>query len=188
MNRRTALKHAALLAGGAMVLPSFGFSAERVEAALSNLKIDAKLQSLLARIIDTLIPSGETLGALDLKLDQFVPMMLNDCESKETQEQFIQGLKQFPTFVKDRFDQSFIEGSQVFREQVLAELQITDKASDHTSPADIREFLSLTKHYTILGFRNSEYVMTELFPYNLVPGPFQACVSNEQDPLQQWPI
>ena len=44
---------------------------------------------------------------------------------------------------------------------------------------EIHTFISLAKRYTIQGYMYSEYFMTKKFPYKLVPGPYQACVSTD---------
>ena len=40
---------------------------------------------------------------------------------------------------------------------------------------DIQYFLNTTKRYTVQGFLQSQYVMTELMPYALVPGSHSFC-------------
>lgn len=111
MNRRAALKQAALIAGSMAWLPSCNFGPERVAVALNNLQIDLDHQDLLARITEVIIPSGEISGAEDLNLYQFVLVMVDDCLPKEDQQAFASGLQKFTSFVKEHFGVSFPERS-----------------------------------------------------------------------------
>ena len=79
MDRRTALKQAALIAGGVALLPSCSFGPERVAIALNNLQLDADQQDLLAKIVEAIIPSGEIPGAEELEVYKFVLVMVDDC-------------------------------------------------------------------------------------------------------------
>ena len=181
MNRRAALKQAALIAGGIAWLPSCNFGPERVAVALNNLQIDLDHQDLLARVAETIIPSGEVPGAEKLDLYRFVLVMVDDCLPPEDQQAFVSGLQKIVPFVEEHFGTSFPEKEQSKNEEVLAQLMALDESKSETMPGleDVQSFLGLTKGYTIQGFMNSKYIMTEKFPYKLVPGEFQACVSTD---------
>ena len=181
MNRRAALKQAALLAGGIAWLPSCNFGPERVAVALDNLQIDLDHQDLLASITETIIPTGEIPGAEALDLYRFVLVMVDDCVPQEDQQAFVSGLQKIVPFVKEHLGKSFPDKEPQKNEAILTEVLALDESQEATMPGleDIQSFLGLTKGYTIQGFMNSKYIMTEKFPYKLVPGPFQACVSTE---------
>ncbi|MDF9798593.1 hypothetical protein OKW21_003856 [Catalinimonas alkaloidigena] len=182
MNRRTALKQAALFAGGIALIPSCNFGPEREAVALDNLQLDLDLQDLLARVIETIIPSAkESPGAESLNLYRFVLVMMDDCEPKENQETFVNGLKQIVPFAKAQIGRGFVEDDQQKNEEVLTSiLAMEESEEEKMAPLqDIKAFINLAKHYTIQGYMASEYIMTEKFPYKLVPGPYQDCVSTE---------
>ena len=180
MNRRTALKQAALFAGGVALLPSCSFGPERVAIALNNLQLDADQQDMLAQVVETIIPSGDIPGAKELEVYKFVMVMVDDCVKKPDQEAYVRGLKQFETFVKKNFDKAFSRGDQAYREKVLTDT-LAMEATEEARPglADVKSFLSMTKRYSIQGYMSSQYILTEKFPYKHVPGPFQACVSTD---------
>ena len=181
MNRRAALKQAALIAGGIAWLPSCNFGPERVAVALNNLQIDLDHQDLLAQITEIIIPSGEVPGAEDLDLYQFVLVMVDDCLPKEDQQAFVSGLQKFVPFVEEHFETSFPQKDQQKNEEMLAQMMALDENQAEAMPGleDVQSFLDLTKGYTIQGFMSSEYIMTKKFPYKLVPGEYQACVSTD---------
>ncbi len=199
MDRRSALKQAALLAGGLAWLPSCDFGPKRVAVALDNLQLDVNLQDLLAKVAATIIPSEENEsgeaspglarpGAEELDLYRFILVMVDDCMEKEDQQGFSNGLQQLVPFTKAHFEKPFPQKEQAENEAIITQLMEMEEAPAATenaevSPAeqlkDIQAFLGITKRYTIQGFMISEYFMTEKFPYKLVPGPYQACVSTE---------
>ena len=181
MNRRTALKQAALLAGSIAWLPSCNFGPERVAIALDNLQIDLDHQDLLARIAETIIPSGEIPGAETLDLHRFVLVMVDDCVPKADQDTFVRGLQNIVPFAQEHVGKSFPEKEQKKNEALLNEILAIEDTQEAAMPGlqDVQTFLSMTKKYTIHGYMASRYFMTEKFPYQLVPGPYQACVSTE---------
>ncbi|WKN41259.1 gluconate 2-dehydrogenase subunit 3 family protein [Tunicatimonas pelagia] len=204
MDRRSALKQAALLAGGLAWLPSCDFGPQRVAVALDNLQLDVNLQDLLAKVAATILPSNkgesdetsssddspgdDSLGSEELDLYRFILVMVDDCIEKEDQQAFSNGLQQLVPFTKAHFEKPFPRKEQAENEAILTQLmEMKDapaaKESAEVSPAeqlkDIQAFLGITKRYTVQGYMASEYFMTEKFPYKLVPGPYQACVSIE---------
>ncbi|XOV90972.1 MAG: gluconate 2-dehydrogenase subunit 3 family protein [Bacteroidota bacterium] len=178
MDRRTALKQSALFAGGLAMLPSCNFGPDRELVALENLQIDLEHQDLLARVIETILPSGKEIpGAESLNLYRFVLVMVDDCEPIKQQQLFTAGLKQFKTFVKENIDQSFPQKDQKLNEGILT--KVTSLDNDAEGLKEIQGFLTLARRYTIQGFMGSKYFLTEKFPYKLVPGPYQDCVDSE---------
>lgn len=181
MNRRSALKQAALFAGGIALLPSCNFGPERVAVALNNLQIDSDHQDLLATIVETIIPYDKASGGAISDLHHFVLIMVDDCELKADQDKFINGLQGIKTFVNAHMGKSFPEKNQEKNEEVLTEIFALDDAQEASMPGlkDVKTFLSMSKGYSIQGYMASEYIMTKKFPYKLVPGVYQTCVSTE---------
>jgi len=179
MDRRTALKQAALVFGGVALLPSCDFGPERVAIALNNLKLDAAQQDVLAQIAQTIIPSAEIPGAEELEAYKFVLVMVDDCMDKAGQGTFVAGLQKFPDFVKDNFEKAFHRGDQVYKEKVLTDILAAKDEQETAMPGlkEVRQMVGTTKRYTVQGYMSSQYILTEKFPYKHVPGPFQACVS-----------
>ena len=91
MNRRIAVKHLALLAGAAAVLPGCLSQPEREPAARA---LSAAQRQLVAEVCETLLPRTATPGAHDLGLPQYVLKMLNDCTAVKEQQVFVAGLGQ----------------------------------------------------------------------------------------------
>lgn len=184
MDRRTALKQAMLLAGGVALIPSCNFGPEREAVALNNLKIDAEYQDLLAKVVETIIPSAkDNPGAEALNLYRFVLVMVDDCEPKANQETFVSGLQQFESFAKANAGGALEEGEQQKNEEVLKKIMALEggesEGTEMSPQQQVQAFLGMAKSYTVKGYMASEYFMTEKFPYKLVPGPYQDCVSTD---------
>lgn len=171
MDRRTAIKQISILGGAALLAPSCTFSQERVSVALDNLNISGAQEALLADIVETFIPSSNTNmpGARALKLHHFVLVMVDDCRGKADQEAFERGLSQVDAVANEEYGTSFNQCSTSQKEELIA-------SSMEAADSDVQLFLNITKRYTVQGFLQSEYFMTEVEPYQLVPGHFDGCV------------
>lgn len=177
MKRRIALKQLGVITAGAMVLPSCVRQAKEATIALSNIIINGDQEVLLAEIAETIIPATDIPGAKALNVHHFILKMVDDCHDKESQTQFISGLSQVEKAVKEKFSKPFDECSSEERKQFLLELEQKNKdAKDGEKREDLPAFYSLTKRYSAQAFLSSEYVMTNVFKYNMVPGRFEGCV------------
>ncbi|NGP75012.1 gluconate 2-dehydrogenase subunit 3 family protein [Balneolaceae bacterium YR4-1] len=176
MDRRTAIKQLSLLGGAMLLAPSCTFSSERVSVALDNLKITPSQESLLGDIVETLIPATDIPGAKELKLHHFVLVMVDGCRGPSDREAFQRGLGQIDALAEEEVGTAFSDCDAKQKEVFLTGLM--DGTSAEPAYEDARAFLGMTKGYTIQGFLQSEYVMTEVNPYQLVPGHFDGCVTS----------
>lgn len=154
MNRRLAIKHVLIFAGGLALLPSCLREEGKVSIQLQNLDISAAQENLLAEIAELIIPKTDTPGAKELKLHLFVLKMLDDCYEPEKQQQFIAGLKTF----------------EVHDGKELAQLVTDANNSKAGLSEESIQFFKIMKSRTIGGYLNSKYVMSSLFIWELVPG------------------
>ncbi|SMO73409.1 Gluconate 2-dehydrogenase subunit 3 [Fodinibius sediminis] len=173
----------ALLGGGLLLAPSCTVSEERVSIALNNLNVTGRQEQLLSEVTETFIPTTDTPGAQALNIHHFVLVMVDDCRNEQDQKAFVGGLDQIEQAAKDRYEASFSSCTASQKEEVIAGLMgdqsEMQSATDNTYQ-QARQCLSMTKRYTIQGFLQSEYVMTNELPYQLVPGHFNGCVPLEQ--------
>lgn len=160
MERRTAIRHMALLCASAMLLPSCIKSQKAKNINLKYLKITAEQEQLLAELVETIIPKTDTPGAKELGIHLFVLKMVNDCRPQEDQQRFLAGLQVFE-------GKNFVESSLQARISLLKEITEAKYAKN-----DLQYFLKEVRKQTLKGYEQSEYVMTALRPYVLVPGHF----------------
>ena len=177
MKRRIALKQLGFITAGAMVLPSCVQQAKEATIALKNIIINGDQEMLLAEIAETIIPATDIPGAKALNVHHFILKMVDDCQDKESQQQFISGLSLVEKAVKEKLDKPFDECSSEERKQFFLEFEQKNKdAKDGEKREDLPAFYSLTKQYSAQAFLSSEYVMTNVLKYNMVPGRFEGCV------------
>lgn len=172
MQRREVLKSLALLTGGAVLVPSCNFEKEEILAAYSNLQITPSQQALLAQIADTILPPGKLKGAQDLAVQDFILVMVNDCLDQNDQTQFTNGLRAFNAFSKKAGGRNFSKLESAEKEKVITEGLLIEADTTDESKKAVRAFLSVTKSFTIQGFMASQYIMTEVKPYSLIPGTY----------------
>jgi len=151
------------MAGGLALLPSCLRDEGKSSILLKNISISLNEENLLAEIAETIIPRTKTPGAKQLKLHLFVLKMLDDCYEEAEQKQFVKGLSMFEDQVHDQFSKSFAKLSVHQRESMLSKL-------GNNSSAELAAFYKIMKEKTIDGYLNSQYVMTNLVIYELVPG------------------
>lgn len=163
MERRLVIKQVLIMAGGLALLPSCLREEGKSTIHLKNIAISVEEENLLAEIAETIIPRTNTPGSKQLKLHLFVLKMLDDCYEKNDQQLFVKGLSLFKDKVNDEFNKSFEKLSVHQRESLLSKL------SNNTS-TELSTFYSIMKGKTIDGYLNSQYVMTNLVKYELVPG------------------
>ncbi|RUA06949.1 MAG: gluconate 2-dehydrogenase subunit 3 family protein [Flavobacteriia bacterium] len=173
MLRRTALKKLGILTGGLILLPSCNFSEEKASVILKSLNITAEQEKVLKAIVDTLIPEGEIPGAISLGVDHFVWIMVDDTLNAGRQHMFIKGLSLFNSNVKKESGKSFEKLRKEDQFKTLA------KASANNENGEIIDFINTTKYLTQMGYMQSEYIMTRIMPYSLVPRSYGNCVDTD---------
>jgi hypothetical protein len=178
MNRRIALKQLGLITAGAAMLPAcVKESAKATSIALKNIKVSGGQEAVLAEIADTLIPATDMPGAKAMNVHQFILRMVDDCQTTEAQRDFEKGFIAFEAAVDKKYGKSFGELSAADRNSFLNELNATAKAErEKESLSPVSKFYSMTRRYTIQGFTSSEYVLTKVLPYKMIPGKFIGCV------------
>ena len=167
MKRRTAIRNIGLVTGGLFLMPSCNFSEERIPIVLNKLKITTDEEILLESIVDTILPETNTPGGLALKVQNFIWIQMDDCASPEQQTSYLSGLRSFNALVRERYYDDFISLNAEKRLQILSELM-----GGKDTPSSILEFLNTTKHTAVWGYKNTQYYLTNLMPFQLIPGAF----------------
>lgn len=167
MKRRTVLKQLALTLGTVVSLPAWATQwSPQATSSYPNLAISPSQEILLAEIVETIIPTTDTPGAKEIGVHQFILTMLNDCYEKSAQDSFSTGLTSLEALTKTSFGKLFVECTPAQRLDILRKME---------GSTDKNAFLPFVKRLTIQGYLNSEYVMTNLLIYELVPARFNGC-------------
>ncbi|AWM32589.1 gluconate 2-dehydrogenase subunit 3 family protein [Hymenobacter nivis] len=166
MNRRTALKTFALVAGAAALLPACSHPPAELPASvpLRHLAVNARQEKTLAEVCETILPKTDTPGAKDLSVHLYVLKMLDDCSSPDEQRAFQAGLGQLDEAAQQRHAQPFLGCSPAQR---LALLQGVEQGKGF--PSDLVSFYKTAKRLTVSGYTGSKYFLTQQIVYELVP-------------------
>lgn len=173
INRRSALKQLFIISAGAALLPSCLNNKKPASLAFSKLPITALDEEMLAEISATIIPTTDTPGAKEVSAHIFALRMVNDCYKKEDQEKFLSGLKQFRENVQKQYDKTFQQCTAPEKETIIS--AIAGK-KDKKDKSDATYFYNTLKRLTIQAYTSSEYYLTKVDVYKLVPGKFISSV------------
>jgi hypothetical protein len=167
VSRRVLLKQLAMVSAGIALAPSFISCSSKRSSLYKDIVLTEDQDEVLALISETIIPKTKTPGAADTSVHEFCVKMVNDCLSKKDQEKFVKGLDQFNTMAKDGFTSMDSSGRLKF----LKEL------NDRKTEEDLDFFFKTMKGFTLRGYTSSEYFLTNVQGYKMIPGKFQGCVS-----------
>ena len=172
VNRRFAIRQILCISAGVVLIPSCMQDKSKSAILLKNISIDPGQEKLLEELAETIIPAGSTPGAKDVYAHLFALKMLDDCYNKENQQKFINGMKQFESMVQKRFSKSFVQCSVQEREAMLHDMEMKKESNE-----DPVFFYSTIKKLTIQGYSTSQYYLTKVQVYALIPGRFHGCVA-----------
>ena len=170
-NRRVAIQQLIIIWAGVAFLPSCLHNEQKVSIPLKDIQITPEDEQMLAELAETILPKTDTPGAKELAAHLFALKMVDDCYSKTNQEKYIQGMKDFESFVMKKTGKSFIENNISGRQTIVAELDNQRPATDGMS-----FFYQSTKKLTVQAYTTCEYFMTRIRGYKMIPGKFQGCV------------
>ena len=168
MERRVALKNMAAAVGVMAGLPSWA-SGWSKSSLPENILLSADQSIILTGMVETIIPKTDTPGAGELGVGGFVQKMVKDCYDKKVQDNLAKGIDSLESQSQKNFGKSF---AAVNKDQKMQLLQEMEKSSD----ADQKAFLGMVKNLTIQGYMNSEYVMTNITHYEMIPARYHGCV------------
>ena len=165
MKRREAVRHLFVIGGSLWLLPQCK-SGSTSEVGFFNLSE----MEILTDISNTIIPPSGGPGAAELGIPQFIEKMIADCRSPEQQEKFRSGLRSFVDHVKNDSQEkwSALAGPQ---KQEMLKKMLAAKAKDN-----VRDTVKEIRDLTVTGYTNSEYFLTKVKEYKLVPGKYNGCV------------
>jgi hypothetical protein len=171
MDRRSAIRCSLAISGGIFLIPACMQDKSKPAIALKNIAVSGDQENLLAALAEAIIPKTSAPGAKDLSSHLFALMMVDDCYAPDAQKKFITGLDQFESFTKNKFGSSFAKCAQPQKEELL-------KAMENKTgvPDEAVAFYSSMKRLTIQSFTTSQYFLTKVHVYEMVPARFHGCV------------
>lgn len=169
MDRRKAIKNIAVAAGGLITLPQWIVSCGASDTNFHATSFSETEQELLAAVADTIIPAGNSVGALSVGVDKFLQKLIDHCYEKEVQDNVKLQLGALNTSAKSFYEKFFPVCTQQQREEVLLKLSASVNKAE-------KDFFDLIKSETIRGFNTSQEVMQKFLGYKVAPGHYYGCI------------
>ena len=169
MNRRDTIKQLMLATGSLVALPAW--ANEWNPAGLLNHRssFSFQAQETLAAVADTIIPSGNSIGALSVGVDKYLQKLIDDCYEKEIQDNVKAQLAALETSAQSSHGKTFRDCDQRQREEKLLKFSTSENTAE-------QDFFKLIKSETIRGFNTSREVMVNHLHFKQVPGHYYGCV------------
>jgi hypothetical protein len=186
MKRRDALKRTALLGGSAALSTSL---LTLLQSCQSQPRSDWQprfLSSdharLITALVDTLLPTTDTPGGVDVKVDMFIDLVFYKMYDEATQQARRTELDRFNETCIARFGKAFYQLDADQMHAILREEEanaptfngsVWGTAVGEQAPVGFfRSFKSLA----IWGYCTSEEIGKNVLNYDPLPGPYQGCI------------
>lgn len=169
MNRRETIKAIMAASGTLVALPHWAAGWSVNDLARHPSSFTSVAEGILAAVTDTIIPAGDSIGALSVGVDKFLRKLIDDCYEKDVQDNVKAQLERLENSAREQYGKGFDACHQTQREAMLLKLPSSgDKAQE--------DFFKLIKAETIRGFNTSREVMVNYHRFKQVPGHYYGCV------------
>jgi len=180
MDRREALKRAALIMGGVISAPT-------IAAILNGCKakptIDWKPELftqdqgvLISEVAEIIIPKTDTPGAKETGIPGFIDLMVKDVFTKEERDWFMDGMKKFDEEAAKEYGDPFIELDPEQQQAFVKKIHDHAINDQKKGPASALSFILKTKELVVVGYFTSEAGATKVLQYEAVPGAYHGCL------------
>src|SRR6186997_2574264 len=148
MDRRKAIKNLAIVSGGLITLPQWMVSCGVSDTAIHQTSFSVAEQKLLASVADTIIPAGNSIGALSVGVDKFLQKLIANCYEEDVQQNVNKQLSALDASARNTFGNAFTNCDQSQRQALLTKLASSEDKNE-------KDFFTLMKSETIRGFNTS---------------------------------
>ena len=171
LSRRKALKQLAFVSAGMAIIPSCLEDRSKASLLLKNISISAADEEMLAELCEIIIPKTNTPGAKDISAHLFVLTMVDDCATKEQQQNFVTGMEDFNSLCKSTAGKALVD-CDAGEKKKITDAILALKEED----TPLKHFLGMVKGRSIQAYTSSEFFLTKVHVYELVPGRYHGCV------------
>lgn len=185
MDRRKALKKTGLLAGATIAMPSL-FSL--LQSCKTETRLDWQPEFFteeeaksISALIDTILPTTDTPGGLDVKADMFIDKVLAHTYHNEGQQNMRDAIAEFNAKSKESYGSIFPELSEADKTAMLQEEEANDpKFNPGIWGTTVGEqkpvgFYRSMKSMAIWAYFTSEEIGENVLSYDPIPGGYEAC-------------
>ncbi|MFK7843690.1 MAG: gluconate 2-dehydrogenase subunit 3 family protein [Rhodothermales bacterium] len=186
MNRREALKSTALLGGTAVVSTSLLTLLQscqqqpRLGWQPQFLSVDHA--QLISSLVDTMLPTTDTPGGLDVKVDLFIDLVFAKTMEEEAKKQKVAEMDEFNEMCAARFGKVFHQLDADQKKTILQDEEsnsptfnggVWGTAVGEQEPVG---FYRSLKSMAIWAYCSSEEIGKNVLNYDPIPGPFKGCI------------
>lgn len=186
MDRRKAIRNTGFLLGAAVATPSL---IVLLDSCKSESRLDWKPQFFtvdearcISTLVDTILPTTETPGALDVNVDVFLDRIFAQTYDEAGQQKIRTGIAEFNASCKKSHGDVFANLSDEDRVSVLT---AAEKSSGKftqgvwgtaVGPQEPIGFYRSIKSMAIWAFMSSEKIGKEVLSYDPIPGEYLGCI------------
>jgi hypothetical protein len=169
IDRREALRRAALALGGALSTPLvtavLAGCSEKADGAWRPRALTADQVDLVAAIAEHILPETDTPGARGVGVHRFIDTLLAESYPATERAAFVAGLADVDARAQRASGQSFLRATPA---EQLALLEQLDR--------EAAPFFRIMKELTLVGYYTSEVGATRELHHAPVPGRYEGCV------------
>ncbi len=138
-------------------------------------------KELIAALADTIIPPGDTPGARQAGVQDFIIKMVRDCTKPRPANKFIDGLKELAHYTQSKYDKPYEQCTADQQREIMTRFEekgrpmrgILGKAENRYLGSS---FFTTLKEYTVQGYCTSQLGATRGLAYLPIPGSYQGCI------------
>lgn len=171
MKRRTAIRQFLFVSTGVVFMPSCLLKEKVPAQEFKNISLTGSEELMLEELSEVLIPRTGTPGARDISAHKFALRMVDECSSKDERTTFISGMKAFSKEAEKIFGKSFEKMDIESRKKFIRQVE-TEAPGKEAINVFYRKFRKLT----IQAYSTSEFFLTKVRVYELIPGRYNGCV------------
>ena len=190
MNRRKALKKSIAVASATALTPTLlsilQSCQEQPKTDWSPVILNKDQSSLVSTLVDTILPKTNTPGALELKVDQFIDLVIAHIFDASGQQTMLTQLDDFNARCKKISGDLFANLSADQRIEILQKEEQSDPkfnkqvwgtAVGEQKPVGVYRTL---KSLALWGYFSSEAIGKEVLSYDPIPGAYLGCIPLEE--------
>ena len=178
MDRRKAIKNIGTGIGAITLTPSVAaiFQSCQKSTGYTPVFISKKDFNSISQIMELIIPTTDTPGAIELKLPEFLDAYVDAVWSQDLKDSFSKG---WGAFKKDALNSNGKENvnqitKENWEEQLSKYLKQSIKSLETNELA--LKFANDLRDLTINSYKINEYVAENLLAYSPIPGDYKGCV------------
>jgi hypothetical protein len=151
----------------AAALKSFG--ANSIEG-FSEAFFNEQDLAFIAVISETILPTTETIGAIDAGVPHFIDLYVKNCYTETRKKNYLDLLKKYQVYLTEK-SIDLLKVNDALTAQMIA-----DEISEAAEKRVYRDFIKQTKSIALKGyFTNQKAIMQNLY-YKAVPGSYNGCI------------